>query len=98
MSGILNAEEMLSEAIAKISKLTLTGPLNWSLANGAINQISAVVEGLKKDREAREKAYAESIEDARKNREKRAAEAAERGEELVGGETYVYDFKGGGAK
>lgn len=89
-------EEMLKAALADISKLTLTGPLNWNLANGAINKISAVIEGLKKEREAREAAYRQSVEDANKNRAKLAKEAAERGEELVGGETYVIDLKGGG--
>ena len=91
-------EEMLKAALADISKLTLTGPLNWSLANGAINRITAVIEGLNKDREARDKAFEQSIKDANENRARLAKEAAERGEELVGGETYVIDLKGGEGK
>lgn len=94
MSGIMNGEEMLADAISKISGLTLTGPINWSLANAAINQISAVKDRLKKDRETREAAYAQSVADAKAEREKRAQEAAQRGEELVGGETYVFGADG----
>lgn len=86
MDGIKTGDELLRAAIADLSKLTLTGPINWSLANGAINKINAVAEKIKADREAKEKAFEQSIEDAKKNRERLAQEAKDRGEELIGGE------------
>lgn len=88
MDGIKTGDELLRAAIADLSRLTLTGPINWSLANGAINKINAVAERIKADREAKEKAFEESVEDAKKTRERLVQEAKDRGEELVGGEVY----------
>lgn len=82
-NGILNHREMLNGAIADINQLMLQGALNWSKANSAINRISAVIEGLKKEEEARENAYKASIENAKQMRERKL----KNGESVVGGET-----------
>ena len=88
MGGIYSGDELLKSAIADLSKLTLTGPINWSLANGAINKISKVAEQIKAEREAKEKAFEQSIADAKENRQRMIREAQEKGEEVIGGEVY----------
>lgn len=87
--------EMLKAAVADINGLVLQGAVNWTRANSAINRITAVIEGLEKETKAREQAYKAAIEDAKASKAKAQAEAAERGEEVLGGEVIHFDLKSG---
>lgn len=86
--------EMLQSTIDDINALVLQGIVNWKRAFDAIGKLQAVINSLKKEDEAREKAFRASIEEAKRNREKMKQEAAERGEELIGGETIVINSNG----
>lgn len=86
-----NDIEMLTSAIEDINALILQGVMNWKRAASAISKVAAVAEGLKKERERKEAAYQASIADAKQQREKLKAEAAEHGEEILGGETIHID-------
>jgi len=79
--------QMLESIIADISKMSLTGPYNWNCANSALNKLSALIEGEKKSKEAKERAEKAALEEARLNRERIKKIAESNGEEILGGET-----------
>lgn len=83
----MDSIEMLQSAINDINGLILQGIPNWKRALSAVGKINAVIEGLSKEQETKQKAYDAAIEDARKRREEAKAEAARNGEEILGGET-----------
>lgn len=87
--------EMLEEAIKDINALILQGVTNWKHATNAIGRIGAVIEDLKKKEEAKNKAYNEALEEARKNREQAKKKAVKSGEEILGGETINIDLTTG---
>lgn len=86
--------ELLESAIRDIDKLTLTGVMNWNNANSALSKIGSVLDALKKQEEAKEKAYNDAIEDAKQAREKQLADAAARGETVIGGQTVKVNADG----
>lgn len=90
----MNQIEMLQSTIDDINALVLQGVVNWKHAFDAIGKLQAVINELKKAEEAKEKAFRASIEEAKRNRERMKQEAAERGEELIGGETIVANSDG----
>ena len=86
---------MLKSAVEDMNGLILQGVLNWRRASSAVSKVSAVIEALQKEQDKKEAAYNAAIEDAKKQRAKAKAEAAERGEEIVGGETINIDLTTG---
>lgn len=91
----LNTIEMLKSVIDDLNKLKLEGYANWGHAFNAVAKISSVISGLEKEQKAKEEAYKASIEDAKARREQAKKEAAERGEEIIGGETINIDLTTG---
>lgn len=79
--------DMLNSAIGDINALIIQGAANWKHALNACGKIKAVVDNLEKMEAAREEAYSQSIEDAKKRREQQLKEAAEKGETVIGGQT-----------
>jgi len=91
----LSTIEMLKSAVDELNKLILQGYANWGHAFNAMAKISSVISSLEKEQKAKEEAYKASIEDARARRERAKKEAAERGEEIIGGETINIDLTTG---
>lgn len=89
---------ILKSAIDDINALILQGVVNWKHATNAVGKIGAVIDALEKQKTEKEAAYNAAIEDARKKRELAKAEAAERGEEILGGETVFVDLTSGEQK
>ena len=79
--------DILKSAQDDVNALIIQGVTNWKHAYDAIAKIDAVIKDVEKKEEAKEKAYNASLEDAKKRREQQLKEAAERGEEIEGGET-----------
>lgn len=94
MTGI----EMLKSANEDINALILQGMVNWKRAASAIAKINAVISEMAKAEEAEKKAHDEAIEEARRQREQVKQEAAERGEEILGGETIEINLLSGEQK
>jgi len=78
--------DMIRSAIQDISRLTLTGPVNWELAAEAIKKLYAVLQGLQKAGDEKARAEAAALEKARQARQAQLQAAAEAGEEVVGGQ------------
>lgn len=83
MTGI----EVLRSAIGDVNSLHLTGIQDWHRAIQAIKKMEAVIEGMKMEQEAKQKANDAALEEAKQNRKKQLEEAAKNGEEILGGET-----------
>jgi CRISPR/Cas system type I-B associated protein Csh2 (Cas7 group RAMP superfamily) len=83
---------MLNAAIEEINALVIQGVVNWKRASSAIDRIKAVVSVLEQEKEAQKKAQEEAMQELRKQREQAKREAAERGEEILGGETINIDL------
>ena len=90
--------ELLASAAQDLDGLTLRGLANWRLADSALKKIGAVMESLKRREDAEKEADARQIEELRAAREQAKAEAAARGEEILGGETYRIDMQTGKAE
>lgn len=80
-------DEMLKSVLDDLNKLSLVGINNWQIVLNACKKVAAVRQALSKEQEARDNAYKASIEEAKARREQQLKEAAERGEEVLGGET-----------
>ncbi len=79
--------DLLKSAISDINRLSLTGAVNWEAAAEAIKKIYAVIRTLSAQREESDRAEMEALEKKRKERQEQLKAAAERGEEIIGGET-----------
>ena len=87
--------DMIDLAIVRINSLILQGVANWRSASEATEILVSLKKALQEEEKARQKAYDDSIAEARERREKMKAEAAERGEEILGGETINIDLTTG---
>jgi phage/plasmid primase-like uncharacterized protein len=83
---------MLNVAIEEINALVIQGVVNWKRASSAIDRIKAVISVLEQEKEAQMKAKEEAAQELKKQREQAKREAAERGEEILGGETINIDL------
>ena len=70
-----------------INALVLQGSYNWNHAASAIQKIDAIITEENAKKEHKKIQEDKLLEEKRKQREKQLKEAAERGEEIVGGET-----------
>lgn len=83
MKSVIEIQNIWDE----LSALNLTGPAQWEHGLKIARGIIEIKKELQEEEKRREEAYNASIEEARKRREQAKKEAAERGEEIVGGET-----------
>lgn len=86
--------DTLQNVLNTLDKLSLQGFENWRLVGKAAAQVAAVMDDLKRQQEAREKAYEESLKEAKARREETLAAAHERGEEILGGQTVRFNADG----
>lgn len=77
----------IQTAWTELEGLSLTGIVQWEKGIKIAKSLIEIKRELLEEEKRREEAYNASIEEARKRREQAKKEAAERGEEIVGGET-----------
>lgn len=77
----------IQTAWTELEGLSLTGIAQWEKGIKIAKSLIEIKRELLEEERRREEAYNVSIEEARKRREQAKKEAAERGEEIVGGET-----------
>ena len=90
----MNILETLKSIVVDLNGLTLQGFANWKHADDAMQKLILVIKDYEDKQTAKEKAYNEALEDAKKRREEMKAEAAKRGEEIIGGETIRFNADG----
>jgi len=84
--------EIVMSLMRDLDSLSLTGTRDWETGINMAKKLIAVKHDLEEEEKQNKKAYDEAIEEAKKKREQMKKEAAERGEEIVGGETVrVYE-------
>ena len=87
----MRINETIQNLWDELSVLNLVGPAQWEhglrIAKGILDIKKELSEEEKMRNEAYKEAYNASIEQKRKQREQAKKEAAERGEEIIGGET-----------
>lgn len=77
----------IQEAWTELEGLSLVGVGQWEKGIKIAKSLIEIKRELLEEEKRREEAYNASIEEARRRREQAKKEAAERGEEIVGGET-----------
>ena len=87
----MRINETIQNLWDELSAINLVGPVQWEhglrIAKGILDIKKELSEEEKRRNEAYKEAYNASIEEKRKQREQAKKEAAERGEEIIGGET-----------
>ena len=77
----------VQEAWTELEGLSLVGIAQWERGIKIAKSLIEIKRELIEEEKRQEEAYQASIEEARKRREQAKKEAAERGEEIIGGET-----------
>ena len=65
----MSSVDLIEDVISDINGLILQGIPNWTRALDAVSKLRAVADGLKREQEARQRAYNEAAEDAQKRKE-----------------------------
>ena len=79
--------EILQSVQKDINSLILQGVLNWQNALNAYGKTQAVIDAFQKEERAKKREEDIELEKMKRQREQQLKEAAERGEEIIGGET-----------
>ena len=80
----MNKIELVQAIMADLNRLTLTSVKDWEIGVGLAKALIALKHALEEDAKAKEEA---DLKEKRAARQKQLAEAAEKGEEVIGGET-----------
>lgn len=79
--------ELVQAIMADLNKLSLTSVRDWEIGVGIAKALITLKHGLEDEEKARRKAQEDAIAEARAKRQFEKQAAAEKGEEILGGET-----------
>ena len=79
--------ELVQAIMVDLNKLTLTSVKDWEIGVGIAKALITLKRGLENDEKARQKAQEDLLAEAREKRQQQLQEAAEKGQEVIGGET-----------
>lgn len=83
----MTSVELVQAIMSDLNKLSLTSVRDWEIGVGIAKALISLKHGLEDEEKARKKAQEAALEEARAKRHAEKQAAAERGEEILGGET-----------